>query len=357
MGFAMTTINQMSEMTARGPDETLTNDWHAVAFSRDIVEDKAVSTRLLGEDIVIWRSQSVHVWKDRCIHRGAPLSRGVVKGCRIACPYHGWEYDPQGNCTLIPAAPDRPPPARARATILQAKECNGIVWASLGTPAHDVPQFPEWADSAFMTFEARPYQYGGNAFRTVENFFDTSHLPFVHPNLNGVPAKPDKLDELEVFEEDGGLRTSGITVFQPYGDPRGIPVYATYRYRVLRPTTAAFSKSLRIANPDDAHRGRNGDTFCTYMTAQPLDEENCIVRVSLAVNFSESISADDVRRRTDIVFDQDREIVELQRPKKLPLELNAEMHVRSDRLAVAYRRWLKKLNVKYGTLPSSGASG
>lgn len=348
----MTVTHELEKPAAVDWVDSLVSDWHAVAFSADIVRDKPVGTRLLGQDIVIWRSDTIHVWKDRCVHRGAPLSKGFVKDCKLACPYHGWEYGADGTCTLIPASPDRKPPPRARATTLQAKESNGIVWASFGNPPHDVPAFAEFSDPAFLQFEAGPYPYAGNAFRTVENFFDTSHLPFVHPNLNGVPAEPDRLEELDVFETASGLNTSGVTVFQPYGDPRGIPVYATYRYCVLGPTTAGFTKSLRIANDQDLHRGRPGDLFCTYMTAQPVDEENCIVRVSLAMNFAEPPSADEVRRRTDLVFEQDRDIVELQQPKKLPLELSAEMHVRSDRLAVAYRRWLRKLGIKYGTLPA-----
>lgn len=334
------------------PKDPLVDDWHAVAFSSEVRSDRPLAVRLLGEDLVLWRSDTVHAWLDRCVHRGAPLSRGTVDNCRLACPYHGWAYDGTGQCAFIPAVPDQPPPPRARATAFQAREADGLVWVSLGAPAHDVPRFPEWSDAAFTTYQAGPYRYAGNAFRTVENFFDTAHLPFVHPNLNGLPTEADRLDALEVREDSGGLSTSGITVFQPYGDPRGVPVHATYRYRVLRPTTAAFTKALRIADAAEAHRGSEGDAFCTYVTVQPVDEENCIVRVSLAVNFRDSPSAEDVRRRTDIVFEQDREIVESQRPVKLPLELKAEMHVRSDRLAVAYRRWLDKLAVRYGTIPA-----
>ena len=38
-----------------------------------------------------------------------------------------------------------------------------------------------------------------------------------------------------------------------------------------------------------------------------------------------------------------------QRPEWLPLDLQAELHVGSDRIGVAYRNWLRKLGVVYGT--------
>ena len=36
-------------------------------------------------------------------------------------------------------------------------------------------------------------------------------------------------------------------------------------------------------------------------------------------------------------------------PKMLPLDLQAELHLRSDRTAIAYRQWLRRLGLKYGT--------
>jgi phenylpropionate dioxygenase-like ring-hydroxylating dioxygenase large terminal subunit len=51
----------------------------------------------------------------------------------------------------------------------------------------------------------------------------------------------------------------------------------------------------------------------------------------------------------DKIFAQDRPIVESQRPELLPLDLQAELHLRSDRTAIAYRRWLRDLGVRTGT--------
>ena len=42
-------------------------------------------------------------------------------------------------------------------------------------------------------------------------------------------------------------------------------------------------------------------------------------------------------------------IVESQRPHLLPLDLQAELNLRSDRLSIAYRRWLRGLGLRYGT--------
>lgn len=46
---------------------------------------------------------------------------------------------------------------------------------------------------------------------------------------------------------------------------------------------------------------------------------------------------------------QDVPIVESQRPELLPLDLQAELHLRSDRTAIAYRKWLRELGLMFGT--------
>lgn len=313
----------------------LVNQWHVVARSEDVGADTPLAIRLLGEELVLWRDAegTVHAWKDYCGHRGARLSLGAVKNGEIECPYHGWRYDAQGDCTRVPAHPDRACPSSKRLVFRHhAQERYGLIWASLETPQRPLPEFPQWEDGAYRKVHAGPYRYKANALRSLENFIDASHFPFVHANLNGLPDAPEPLKKYTVSEDERGLHSSEICVFQPYGDHRGIPVNARYTYSVLNPTTAYFMK-------------KTGETerFCTFFNATPVDEAECVIWLIVAINFGPELTLEQILSRQNTVFEQDRHIVESQRPPRLPLDPKAEMHVSSDRMGFEYRRWLREL--------------
>jgi hypothetical protein len=58
---------------------------------------------------------------------------------------------------------------------------------------------------------------------------------------------------------------------------------------------------------------------------------------------------DETRSFEDAITLQDIPIVESQRPELLPLDLQAELHLHSDRTAIAYRKWLRQLGLTFGT--------
>jgi phenylpropionate dioxygenase-like ring-hydroxylating dioxygenase large terminal subunit len=311
----------------------LVDDWHVVARSQDLAEGQVMTAKLLGVELVLWRSNGqVMAWKDYCIHRGARLSEGWVRDDKLICSYHGWEYDCDAKCTKIPAHPKQHPPLKARAFPHRATERYGFIWASIGEPLQDVPPFREWEDAEFRKFYAGPYPFKANALRAVENFLDVTHFPWVHANLNGNPQDPDEIEDYEVDARPDGLHTSEIKVFQPYGDHRGVPVNAGYTFHCSRPGTAYFSK-------------RTGETerFCTLLTTTPIEEDDCIVWLIVAINFGPELTQERIDYRQDQVFAQDRRQVEAQRPYRLPLDLKEELHIRSDKFQVEYRKWVKKL--------------
>ena len=113
-------------------------------------------------------------------------------------------------------------------------------------------RFREWERDGFRVFHAGPYPFGANAFRSVENFIDATHFPFVHAGLNGVMASPDRINDYKVTKAADGLATTGIRVHQPYGDHRQVPVDAEYSL----PRAAADHRIFRQARED--HRSREG---------------------------------------------------------------------------------------------------
>ena len=48
-----------------------------------------------GESIAVFRTGEGRVFalRDRCPHRGGPLSQGIVHGERVTCPLHDWVID------------------------------------------------------------------------------------------------------------------------------------------------------------------------------------------------------------------------------------------------------------------------
>ena len=287
----------------------LVDDWHPVARVEDLAGGGPLGARLLGEDIVVWRSGDEYfAWRDLCVHRGTRLSLGKVReGGRLECPYHGWTYGTDGRCVHIPAHPEQVPPAKACVVTYRAAVRHGLVWATLGS--------------------------GASGPRIVENFLDVGHFPFVHEGVLGDRARPEIADYTAQVTAAGVL-AEGVKVYQPdpYGTGEGATV--TYTYRAHRPLTASFIK-------------HGGHSFGMLLSVTPHDAVDSTAWMWMAMNYDMDGSMIEFQDR---IFAQDRPILESQRPELLPLDLQAELHLRSDRTAIAYRRWLKELGVRTGAV-------
>lgn len=318
-------------------DPVLINDWHPMARSEELADGGVLGVRLLGEDVVLWRSNSqVMAWQDLCLHRGTRLSLGKVRGDTLACPYHGWTYHTTGRCVRIPAHPDQAPPTKAVVKTYQVQERYNLIWVSLGQPAHDIPPFPEWADASYRKILCGPYQVEASGPRIVENFLDIAHFPFVHEGILGVPSHPEIADyEAEIGPD--GVIARGVRVYQP--DPYGTGVGDTvaYTYRAYRPLTAYLLKESA------------GPSFSILLTITPHEMVESTAWMWMAMNYGHDIPEADLIAWQDSIFAQDRPIVQSQRPELLPLDLQAELHLRSDRTAIAYRKWLNQLGLTFGT--------
>jgi phenylpropionate dioxygenase-like ring-hydroxylating dioxygenase large terminal subunit len=258
-----------------------------------------------------------------------------VRENTLICAYHGWTYNQEGRCVRFPAHPTQTPPAKAQATVYQAQVMYDWVWVCLGQPERDVPGFPEWDDASFRKIHCGPYSYKASGPRAIENFLDVTQFPFVHTGLLGDPNYPEVNDyQVEISLE--GVTARDITVWQPDPDGSGQGANVTYTYKVLRPLTAYFVKSS------------TGPRFAMYFTVSPVSENTSIAWSYVALDYGEQ-GDEEIRAFEDKVTWQDIPVVESQRPELLPLDLQAELHLRSDRTAVAYRTWLRQLGLSFGT--------
>jgi len=317
-------------------DPVLLNDWHVVARSEDVRNDRAYPARLLMEDLVLWRcSNEIKAWRDLCVHRGTRLSLGWIKQETLTCPYHGWTYDHEGRCVRIPANPDQNPPSTAKVKTYHAKERYGLVWVCLGEPGNDVPEIPEFKNPEDTTIFCGPYLYKASGPRAIENFLDVAHFPFVHEGLLGDRKHAEIADYEPVIEPDG-VTAKSISVWQPDPDGTGHSAVVTYTYRVLRPLTAYLTKES-----DENH-------YNLLMTVTPVDEVDSIAWMLIATNYGHD-KVEQLRHFQDKIVSQDIPVVESQRPELLPLDLQAELHLRSDRMSIAYRKWLSEIGLTFGT--------
>ena len=280
-------------------DPVLWNDWHVVADRTALRAGEVHRTRLLDEPLMIAATAG-----------GAVISGKDGPLAHQACRY-------------------------------------GLVWACLGTPARSIPPVPEFAEAGRCITTAGSVAVHVSGPRVVENFLDLGHLGYVHAGYLGAEPHTEIVPyRIEALPE-GGLVASGCKVFQPMSSPAAQGGYVVeYSYRVLRPLTVCLFK----ANPLVRDR-----CDAIYLFVQPVSEEHAVAH-ALMLFVADGTDAEAMRAFQQMIFMQDKPILENQVPKRLPLAPGAELAIAADRSSVAYRRWLASLGLRYGVIAeASGA--
>jgi phenylpropionate dioxygenase-like ring-hydroxylating dioxygenase large terminal subunit len=134
--------------------DALANQWFPIVRTEEVVPRHVLQAQLLGQELAIWRDDAgvINAWANRCAHRGVRLSIGMNTGTELRCQYHGWRYSSKtGQCTFIPAHPDRKPASVIRATAYGCSERYGFVWVNLSEEPTRLP-LPTLVGDGFTTF-------------------------------------------------------------------------------------------------------------------------------------------------------------------------------------------------------------
>ncbi|MGE3810847.1 MAG: Rieske 2Fe-2S domain-containing protein [Candidatus Nanopelagicales bacterium] len=182
----MLTVEQNNELTQIGPGTPmgvlLRRYWYPIAFEQDFDTLPSKTVRLLSEDWTLYKTPSgkYGIIGEKCAHRRASLTYGVVHEDGIRCGYHGWKFGFDGQCLEQPAEADNQNfRERVKMKSGKAEVMGGMVWVYVGPdPAPELPRFdvfvkPGIRDVGYTTIPC-------NWLQIMENSVDPHHVEWLH---------------------------------------------------------------------------------------------------------------------------------------------------------------------------------
>lgn len=170
--------------------------WYFVGYADELKPGDVKPLRYFEREQVLFRNEDgeLGMLDAHCPHLGAHIGYGgKVQGKSVACPFHGWQFRPDGFCSAIPYAKTFPPIAK-REPLLHSypvEERANVIWAWYHpenvAPIFDVVDYPEYTDPAWdnsMRYEWISYT---SPQEEAENAVDVAHFKYVH----GSPGVPE----------------------------------------------------------------------------------------------------------------------------------------------------------------------
>ncbi|MCB1687999.1 MAG: Rieske (2Fe-2S) protein [Halioglobus sp.] len=162
--------------------------WHIVLFSQELLVGEVKQLRYFDQDLIAYRGESgnVAILDAHCPHLGANLGSGEgrVRGDNIACPFHGWTFNPQGQCVDIPYAKSIPQNAVNALKGWPVLEQDGFIalWYGLASeePEDYLPRITEWGSQDWGDWQFYRSRIRARPCDIIENIVDIAHFPHVH---------------------------------------------------------------------------------------------------------------------------------------------------------------------------------
>jgi nitrite reductase/ring-hydroxylating ferredoxin subunit len=319
-------------------NDALRNSWYAVARSIDVAGAPHAVT-LLATKVVLFRSATgVVAAPDRCPHREAPLSQGVVDNNCLVCPYHGWTFGDDGRCVNVPSSGDGVPvPPRAHLAPYHCTERYGLVWLCLGTPTRDVPAIAQDDDPAFRRINTPVDVWQTSATRMTDNFLDITHFPFVHVGTFG-RAQDTQVPKLELGDLDNGWFGYEYEIMAN-NDALGSLASGQDSAVVERAMSSGFRLPFDVRSTIGY---ANGLQHILLLLSTPIDDVTAYFTFVVWRNDDFATPADEIIRFDLAIGAEDKVMLE-QLDGVLPLDQTTLVSVQADKCSVEWRRRLIEL--------------
>ncbi len=200
------------------------NYWYAVEWDADVAKKQVKRVTFWGTHVALYRDErgKLRAVEDRCAHRHVPLSIGEVKGERIVCQYHGWEYDAEGKLAGIPHDLFGMKMPQCRLRTYPVKVRYGLIWIFFGDAENadnvPLPHIPDlegpnpWALAPVdFTVKAHHSMIIDNVSDFTHAFLHRKYKPFDDAKLTSMNATEDAVF-VNYDTKVGGGKITGLFV-------------------------------------------------------------------------------------------------------------------------------------------------
>ena len=195
-------------MTLVGPGQPagdlLRRYWMPVAVAQELTDENPTKfVRLLGEDLVLFKDKSgrVGLLADHCSHRSASLVYGRVEERGIACAYHGWLYDCEGNILETPPERNDAIMRSVKQKAYPVQKVVGLYWAYLGGGEPPViPKYDVWERRDGRRRISVQPRLDCNWLVAMENSMDSAHTQILHQGRRALNTTRGLIDEVQLYD-------------------------------------------------------------------------------------------------------------------------------------------------------------
>lgn len=194
----------------------LKNVWYCVAWAEEFDQKEMFDREILGESVLLFRKEdgTPVAMGNICPHRFAPLSHGRRLGDNVSCPYHGLEFNTDGECVRNPngdksIVTDAAVPKACSVPTYPLVERWEAMWIWMGDPAKAdpelIPDFSMCVEREGVAVVRGQHTVEGHYELVVDNLMDRTHVQFLHPLLDLGEDMPEGFERVYSMEQIGDV--------------------------------------------------------------------------------------------------------------------------------------------------------
>ena len=345
-------------------DTVLSNNWTVIGSASSVPEIGNVKPySLLGIPLIIIRDKDnlVKVFHNVCSHRGFKL---ISKPCKlknvIRCPYHSWSYNFSGELIATPHIGgmnkhdiDGFEKSNSNLKEVRSKIWMDLVFINLSNTANDFKDCVKSLENNWSKFinkedqglirHAKDFGYfnmevNSNWKLAIENYCESYHLPWVHPELNRVS---NIKDHYHIEDSEGTFSGQGSNKYtQQFDGNKKFKTFPNW-------STELYQNSEYVSFFPNVMLGIHVDHFYAFWL-EPLGNDKTREHFEMYYADKESAESEDFRNMRENnfkfwqeVMNEDINVIEgMQKGRSSPAYNGGNFSPVMDTPTLMFHRWV-----------------